>query len=62
MRNRVERLFRYLKERTIVFHHKLSTRNHIQGITNLKPIHNILSGRKEEVSENAYLDTMIGTI
>jgi transposase-like protein len=36
MRNRVERLFRYLKERTIVFHHKLSARNHIQGITNLK--------------------------
>jgi transposase-like protein len=36
MRNRVERFFRYLKERTIVFHHKLSARNHIQGITNLK--------------------------
>jgi hypothetical protein len=36
MRNRVERLFRYLKERTVVFHHKLSARNHIQGITNLK--------------------------
>jgi hypothetical protein len=35
MRNRVERLFRYLKERTIVFHHKLSARNHIQGINNL---------------------------
>jgi putative transposase len=36
MRNRVERLFRYLKERTVVFHHKLSARNHVQGITNLK--------------------------
>jgi hypothetical protein len=59
MRNRVERLFRYLKERTIVFHHKLSARNHIQGITNLKPIHNILScSEGREVSKNAYLDTM----
>jgi len=36
LRNRVERFFRYLKERTVVFHHKLSARNHIQGITNLK--------------------------
>jgi putative transposase len=32
MRNRVERFFRYLNERTAVFHHKLSTRDHIQGI------------------------------
>jgi hypothetical protein len=29
MRNRVERFFRYLKEKTIVFHHNLSTRDHI---------------------------------
>jgi len=36
MRNRVERFFRYLKERNTVFHHKMSARNHIQGITNLK--------------------------
>ncbi|MCL7397037.1 MAG: hypothetical protein LZ167_06455 [Thaumarchaeota archaeon] len=36
MRNRVERFFRYLKERTAVFHYKLSARNDIQGITNLK--------------------------
>jgi len=36
LRNRVERFFRYLKERTIIFHHKMSARNHIQGITNLK--------------------------
>jgi hypothetical protein len=28
--------FRYLNERTAVFHHKLSTRDHIQGINNLK--------------------------
>ena len=33
---RYERFFRYLKERTVVFHHKMSTRNHIQGITNIK--------------------------
>ncbi|MEM1944799.1 MAG: DDE-type integrase/transposase/recombinase [Nitrososphaerota archaeon] len=35
MRNRVERFFRHPKERTAVFHHKLSTRDHIQGIKNL---------------------------
>ena len=34
--NRVERFIRYLKERTMVFHHKLSARDHVQGITNLK--------------------------
>jgi len=33
---RVERFFRYLKERTMVFHHKMSARDHIQGIKNLK--------------------------
>jgi len=31
-----ERFFKYLKERTVVFHHKMSVRNHTQGITNLK--------------------------
>jgi transposase-like protein len=36
MRNMVERFFRYLKERTVVFHHKMSVRNHVQGINNLK--------------------------
>jgi hypothetical protein len=35
MRNRVERFFRYLKERTLVFHHKMSARNHVQRINNL---------------------------
>ena len=35
MRNRVERFFRYLKERTVVFHHKLIARDHVQGINNL---------------------------
>jgi hypothetical protein len=30
LRNRVERFFRYLKERTIVFHHKMNARKHIQ--------------------------------
>jgi hypothetical protein len=51
MRNRVERFFRYLKERTVVFHHKLSARNHIQGIKNLKLflnlIHTILPGSED---------------
>jgi hypothetical protein len=36
MRKRIERFFRYLKERTVVFHHKLSAGDHIQRITNLK--------------------------
>jgi transposase-like protein len=43
MRNSVERFFRYLKERTIVFHHKLSARNHIEGITNIKPFLNLFT-------------------
>ncbi len=30
-----EKFFRYLKERAAVFHHKLSARNHVQGIKNL---------------------------
>jgi hypothetical protein len=33
---RVERFFRYLKENTVVLHHKMSMRDHIQRITNLK--------------------------
>jgi len=33
----VKRFFRYLKERTTVFHNKMSARNHIQGIKNPKP-------------------------
>jgi hypothetical protein len=36
MRNRVERFFRYLKERTVVLHYKLSARDHIEGVNNLK--------------------------
>jgi putative transposase len=43
IRNRVERFFRYLKERTVVFHHKLSARNHVQGITNLKLFLNLFT-------------------
>ncbi len=51
VRNGVERFFRYLKERTAVFHHKLSAIP--------KPIHNILSVREDrEVRENAYPDTI----
>ena len=40
MEYRVERFFRYLKERTVVFHHKMSVRDHVQGIINLKPFLN----------------------
>jgi hypothetical protein len=40
MRNRVERFF---KERTVVFHHKLSARDHIQGINNLKQFLNLFT-------------------
>jgi putative transposase len=43
IRNRVERFFRYLKERTVVFHHKLSARDHVQGITNLKLFLNLFT-------------------
>jgi hypothetical protein len=43
MRNRVETFFRYLNERTAVFHHKLSTRDHIQGINNLKQFLNLFT-------------------
>jgi len=39
MKNKVEKLFRYLKERTITLHNKMSTRDHIQGITNLYTIY-----------------------
>jgi hypothetical protein len=47
---RHERFFRYLKERTVVFHHKLSARDHVQGNKQPKaipkPVHNILPGRE----------------
>ena len=60
MRNSVERFFRYLKERTMVFHHKMSARNYTQGIINLKPSLNypqyITKQSRQEVSENAYPD------
>ena len=35
LRSRVERFFRYLKERTMVFHHKMSSRDYKQEIRNL---------------------------
>jgi hypothetical protein len=62
MRNRVERFFRYLNERTIVFHHKLSARDHVQGITNIKQFLNLFTiyyqATGREVRKNAYLDTI----
>jgi hypothetical protein len=39
----VESFFRYLKERTMVLHHKMSTRDHIQGITNLELFPNLFT-------------------
>jgi transposase-like protein len=52
---RYERFFRYLKERTMVFNHKMSARDRIQGIRNLKlslnPIHNILIPPRGEGGE-----------
>jgi hypothetical protein len=49
MRNRVERFFRHLKkERTIVFHHKISARDHIQGINNLFTVYYQASRRGGE--------------
>ena len=39
MRNRVERFFRYLKERTAVFHHKMGG----TGIRNLKLFLNLFT-------------------
>jgi hypothetical protein len=51
LRNRVKRFFRYLKEKTVIFHHKLSAI--------LQPIHDILSGREgRAVSKKAYPDTI----
>jgi len=35
LRNGVKRLFKYPKEKTVVSHHELSIKNHIQGIENL---------------------------
>ncbi len=34
MRNRIERFFRHLKKKTMVFHHKMSAKEHTQRITN----------------------------
>jgi hypothetical protein len=62
MGNKVESFFRHLKERTAVFHHKMSARDHYKGNNKhqaiLKPTHNILPGSQREVSKNAYLDTI----
>jgi len=64
VRNRIERFFRHLKERTVVFHHKMSARDHVQGIKNLKLFLNLFTlyyqrQRGQKVGENAYPDTII---
>jgi hypothetical protein len=43
LRNRVERFFRYPKERIMVFHHKLSARKCMQGVMNPKQSLNLLT-------------------
>jgi hypothetical protein len=43
-KSRVKRFFRYLKEKVVVFYHKLSVREHIQGIMNLKLFPRIFKG------------------
>jgi hypothetical protein len=64
MRNRVERFFRYLKERTTVFHREMSAGNHIQGIRikNLKLFLSLFTlyyqAASQEVGEKAYPDTI----
>jgi hypothetical protein len=62
MRNRVERFFRYLKERTMVFHHNLSARNHIQGINNLNLFTIYYQVTRAGGEQNAYLDTIYTVI
>jgi hypothetical protein len=63
LRNRVERFFRYLKERTMVFHHKMSARDHVQGINNLKLFLTLFTlyyqaARTGRLAKKAYLDTI----
>jgi pyruvate/oxaloacetate carboxyltransferase len=51
MRNGIERFFRYLKEMTAVFHHKMSAKDYT-GNKEPKTIRTILSSSKNrEVSE-----------
>jgi transposase-like protein len=62
MRNRVETFFRYLKERTAVFHHKLSTRNHIQGINNLKLFLSLFTIYYQAAKTGRWAKTLIWTL
>ena len=62
MRNRVERFFRHLKERTAVLHHNMNARNHLQGVINLELFltysQYTTKQSRQEVDKNAYLDTI----
>jgi|FaiFalFF_MnMetaG_3_1042247.scaffolds.fasta_scaffold55152_1 hypothetical protein len=60
MRNRVKRFFRYLKERTMVFHHKLSARKHIQGIINLKLFLNLFTPYYQAAGAGSEQKCLIG--
>jgi hypothetical protein len=61
LRNRVERFFRYLKERTMVFHHDMSARDYVQGITNLKLFLN-LSTIYYQAARRSVWKTLIWTL
>jgi hypothetical protein len=59
-----EKFFRYLKEKTIVFYHRMSARNHYRGyepqnIT--KPIHNILLSSEEKCVGNTYQNVIMSS-
>ncbi len=59
MRSKVEKFFRYLKERTIVFHNKLSARNYMQEITNLNLFTLYYESIRSRSAEVAYLDAIL---
>jgi hypothetical protein len=53
---------KYLKERTVIFYHKMSARKHVQEITSLNLFLNLSTiyyqAARTRVSKNAYLDTI----
>jgi hypothetical protein len=53
----VKIFFRYLKERTIAFYHRLSTIS--TGNKQPQPIHNNYKPQEQELGESAYPDTAV---
>jgi len=60
LRSRVKRFFRYLKERTMVFHHKLSARNYIQGVKNLKLFLNLFTLYYQNNQDRRWMKYLFG--